>query len=274
MGKTFQHQLLILIFANKYMIYKYYSPLPRSFEALNSEYFWCSRRQYLNDPFDTHGEIINRFPIFKEEMRRKGVNVDTYATILDRFGICCFSKTELNKHLWSLYADSYKGWVLQFDDEDFEKKLSSQEIGKVTYRDVHYSSEWPNLDDFDTQIPINKDHTAPIRGLIHVIGKSTDSLFEYLLLIKEESIWKIEEEKRIILGRNYSDSHPSKGSTGYQLNWPKGILKSIIIGHNIVSENFDKMKHIARCKNIPLYMTHTVNSELGFELDIKEVDLT
>lgn len=255
------------------MIYKYYSPFPHSFEALNSEYFWCSKRKYLNDPFDTHGEIINRFPIFKEEMRRKGVNVDTYPTILDEFGICCFSKTKLNKHLWALYADSYKGWVLQFDDKDFENRLSSQEICKVAYRDVHYFNEWPNIDDFDTLIPINKSKSLPIRYLIKEIKKA-DSLFEYLLLIKEESTWKIEEEKRIILGINYSDSHPSKSSTGYQQNWPKGILKSIIIGHNISLENLDKMKQIARCKNVPLYMTQAVNSGLGFELDIKEVDLT
>ena len=255
------------------MIYKYYAPNDNNFSALMSEYFWCSKRKYLNDPFDTHGEIINRFPIFKEKMRRKRVNVDNYATILDKFGICCFSKTKLNKHLWALYADSYKGWVLQFDDKDFENKLSSQETCKVAYRDVHYLNEWPNLDDFDTLIPNNISKSLPIRDLIKEIKKA-DSLFEYLLLIKEKSTWKIEVEKRIILGRDYSDSHSSKSSLGYQLNWPKGILKSIITGHNIVTENLDKMKQIARCKNVPLFMTHTVNSGLGFELDIKEVDLT
>jgi hypothetical protein len=256
------------------MIYKYYAPNDNNLCALMSEYFWCSKREYLNDPFDTHGEIINRFPIFKEELRRKNLNVDTYPTILDEFGICCFSKNKINKHLWALYADSYKGWVLHFDDEDFDNKLSTQEKCKVVYKEVHYLNEWPDLDNFNIQIPVNENQTTPIRGLIHVIGKATDHLFEHLLLIKEKSTWEIEEEKRIILGINYSDSHPSKTDAGYKLNWPPGILKSIIVGHNIASTNFETMKQIAKCKNVPLYMTQTINSGLGFELSIKNIDLS
>jgi hypothetical protein len=253
------------------MIYKYYPPNCFSLDALKNEYFWCSKRKYLNDPFDTHGEIINRFPKFKDELRKLPVQVDAYPTIYDEFGICCFSKERLNMHLWAFYAESFKGWTLEFKDEEFD--CVAQLNGyPITYKDVLYLTKWTNLDDLDKPVRIGGSLES-IRVKIKE-AKKLDQIFEYLLLTKDKTTWKKEAEKRIILGRVYAEDHLEKESCGYKLNWSPRILKSIIIGHNISIRNLEKIKQIARCKNIPLYMTHTVNSGLGFELDIKEVDLT
>lgn len=256
------------------MIYKYYAPNDNSFCALKEEYFWCSKRKYLNDPFDTHGEIINRFPKFKDELRRIGLQVDTYPTILDEFGILCFSQGKLNRHLWALYSESYKGWALEFE-EDLITNLT-QSIGyPVNYKDVLYLNEWPDLDNSDSIISIDGEQNS-IREIIDEAKKKDfkklDLLFEYLLLIKEKYVWQIEEEKRIILARVYADDHQEE-VTGYKLNWPSGILKSIIVGHNIDAANLDMIKQIARCKNMPLYMTQTVVSGLGFELTTTNIEL-
>lgn len=253
------------------MINKYYAPNDNSLCALMSEFFWCSKRKFLNDPFDTHGEIINRFPIFKAELRRKGLNVDRYPTILDEFGICCFSKDKFNKHLWAMYADSYRGWVLEFDDIDFADKLYNLNLCKFIYEDVEYLNVWPNLDDFNTIIQSKKTH-LPIYEILKNELK-TETLFEYLLLVKEKSTWKVEQEKRLILGKGFSSKYKNEVSNGYKLNWPNGILKNIIVGHNIMPVYLETMKQIAKCKNATLYQTQTVNSGLGFELTIRKIEL-
>lgn len=257
------------------MIYKYYPSTKYSFEALESEYFWCSKRKYLNDPFDTHGEIINRFSVFKAELVRKGYNLDTYPTILDKFGICCFSEDPLNKHLWAFYGDSYKGWCLEFDDEKFEESFSFQEYCKVIYSEVDYLSEWPNLDNPNTIILNYNNEPKTVREFLQEkVGKDMDSLFEYLMLIKEKRIWENEKEKRILLGSRYAELHPEKvNDNGYKLPWPKGILKRIIVGHNITSDHFETIKQIAKCKQVPLFITKTIDSGLGFEMEIVEIIL-
>lgn len=228
----------------------------------------------MNDPFDTHGEIINRFPLFKETIKYKGLNVDTYPTVLDTFGICCFSEELLNKHLWAFYGDSYKGWCLEFDDEEFENNLSAQESCNVVYNTVHYLQQWPNLDDFDIHIPLDNNVSKPVSLLIREIGKDSEFLFEYIMLIKEEGTWLNEKEKRILLGLRYAKLHPEQvNDNGYKLNWPKGILKRIIVGHNITSIHLDTIKRIAKCKQVPLFITKTIDSGLGFEMEIVEIKL-
>jgi len=252
------------------MSYKYYAPNDNNFCALKEEYFWCSKRKFLNDPFDTHGEIINRFPKFKDELRKIGMQVDSYPTIYDDFGICCFSKGILNKHLWAFYAESFKGWALEFKDEEIDN-VGQFNGYPINYKDVLYLTEWPNLDKLDSLLRIDRSRVSI--GVMIKDGQKIDRLFEYLLLIKEKSIWKTEAEKRIILGRVYAEDHQEKDIAGYKLNWPSGILKSIIAGHNIGIKNLEKIKKIARFKNVPLYKTKTVDSGLGFEITTEEIVL-
>lgn len=257
----------------KQMIYKYYPANGYSLDALEKEYFWCSKRKFLNDPFDTHGEVINRFPLFKEELRSKGYNLDSYPTILDKFGICCFSEDALNKHLWAFYGDSYKGWCLEFEDEEFEDNFSSQELCKVTYSKVEYLSEWPDLDNFDTLIPNYNKELKQIRKI--QFDKEMDSIFEYLMLIKEKSTWENEKEKRILLGSRYADRHTEpEDDNGYKLSWPRNILKRIIVGHNISSDNLAEITQIATNRGVPIYQTKTIDTGLGFEIELEIVRKT
>ena len=226
------------------MTYKYYPPTEFSFCALMNEYFWCSKRKFLNDPFDTHGEIINRFPLFKAHLERRKSKLDTYTTILDNYGICCFSEEFLNKHLWAFYADSYKGWCLEFDDKEFENNLSKQEMSKVIYSDVIYLEKWPNFDDFKIKLNYNKSNFTIEEAFEDV--KILDKLFEYILLVKERKIWKNELEKRFVLGQNFTSLHKVDSQAGYKLPWPKGILKRIIVGHNIAPSHLEQLKQIIK----------------------------
>ena len=104
--------------------------------------------------------------------------------------------------MWALYADSYKGWVLKFDEVDFAEKLFRLESRKFIYEDVEYLNQWPNLDDFNTIIPLKDSSLA-----IHEILKGElkiEALFEYILLVKEKCTWEIKDEKRLLLGKGFS----------------------------------------------------------------------
>lgn len=260
------------------MIYKYYAPNNNNLCALMSEYFWCSKRKYLNDPFDTHGEIINRFPSLLEELENKGINTQQYHKVLDLFGICCFTKSGLSNYFWNDYADSYKGWTLEFDETNLLKQLSDKTSG-ILFKDVVYFNSWPDLNNMDTHIPTENGITSSIRSLLRT-EKLADRFFRYLILLKEKDRWGIEDEIRIVLGKNYPgyidealELDEAKKVKGYKLNWPLGILKSIIVGHNIDAANLHTMKQIARCKNVPIYITKSVDTGLGFEITTEEINL-
>lgn len=229
-------------------LYKYFAPNDYSIDALVNHYWWFSKREYLNDPFDTHGEIISKYPLFLQELEKRGINssVGDYSDLLDDFGICCFSKIPDNKHLWALYADSYKGWALEFESEEYIRdiiKMKSDQI--IDQMEVQYLNSWPDLDNLSTQISFpttNGNIYQTIQALLFN-DKSTDSLFKYLLSIKELSVWGNEKEVRFITGKIYAGLHPElKTANGYKIYYPQQILKSIIVGMNISEENLARLK--------------------------------
>jgi len=260
------------------MIYKYYAPNKLSLDALENEYFWCSKRKYLNDPMDTYGEIINKYPVLLEELERRNINTVEYHKVLDLFGICCFTKSDLSNYFWNDYADDYRGWALEYDDSNLVDLLSSKTPG-VLFKDVSYFNSWPDLNDLNTRISIKNGVTTPIRALLQT-EKQADIFFRFLILMKEKDKWEIEDEIRIVLGRNfpgymqdYKELDESKKVKGYKLNWPSKILKSIIVGHNIEHPDFEAISRIAKCKNVPLFMTKIVDSGLKFEIITEEIEL-
>lgn len=260
------------------MIYKYYPPNKLSLDALENEYFWCSKRKYLNDPMDTYGEIINKYPVLLEELERRNINTLEYHKVLDLFGICCFTKSGLSNYFWTDYAEDYQGWALEYNDTNLEDKLFGITSGTL-FKNVSYFNSWPDLNDLNTRISIEKGVTTPIRALLQT-EKQADKLFRGLILMKEKDKWEIEDEIRIVLGRNfpgymqdYKELDESKKVKGYKLNWPSKILKSIIVGHNIDIKNLEQIKLIARCKNVPLFMTKIVDSGVKFEITTEEIEL-
>jgi hypothetical protein len=263
------------------MTYKYYPPNEFSFCALMSEFFWCSKRKFLNDPFDTYGEIILNYPKLVDSLESKGLNIKRYDIELDSMGVCSFTTSFNQDYFWNEYSKNYSGWVLEFDDSKIDDDFILNNHGTL-YHKVYYRNDWPDLDDFDTEIPIEDNLTVPIRGLMQFI-KPAEKFFLFLLLLKNEQKWGMEDEIRILLGKNHKfvsndkknnglDENGSK-CFGYKLPWPKGILKRIIVGHNISTSHLDTIKQVAKCKQVPLFSTKTINSGLGFEIEIVEIKL-
>ena len=242
-------------------MYKYYAPKGFNLEALEDECFWCSKRYKLNDEYDTYGEIILKYSKLVEALESKGLNTKDYAKILDSFGICSFTSTVINDYFWKEYSINYSGWALEFDDSKFDDDFMNKNNG-LLLQNVYYQDDWPDLDNFDTYIPLENNLSTPIRGLLQN-EKNAEKLFLFLLLLKNKKKWGIEDETRILIGKNHefiSEDRLDSGvdengekRLGYKLDWPPKVLKRIILGSNISEENQKKLIEISKKKNVPIF---------------------
>ena len=102
------------------LIYKYYAPNEYNLDALLNHYFWFSKRECLNDPFDIGNfekgkqsqSLHNK--LFLKFILDLGISETGAQSLIPEYAICSFSRNELNKQMWAYYAKDYSGWCLAF----------------------------------------------------------------------------------------------------------------------------------------------------------------
>ena len=254
-------------------VYKYYAPTYYSMDALTNEYFWFAKRSILNDPFDINGKIFETFPQFKDMLENKGYNIEAYKKTLEKFAICSFTKRNDNRHFWSLYSDTYKGWCLEFDEDNL---VDTARYGiPNVLQDAIYLSSLPDLNNqFENlQIKSYDDGSTvetPISSLLYD-ERGREQLFTYLLRVKEDEVWSMEEERRLILGNNYLRIHKETDGNGYKIPWQKNALKSIIVGQNISPCNKELIHLIAKERQIKVYEAIPKLVKKVFTVQIEEI---
>lgn len=254
-------------------IYKYYAPTEYNLDALINEYFWFSKRAYLNDPFDMNLQILNIFPKFKELLESHGYDLDKYNKIVDDFAICCFTKDPDNQHFWSLYAGNFQGWCLELDKYNLVNPING--VPNKLY-DVIYLDETPNLDNKFQRLEIEKDEDGNVKsetiaGLLYN-EKKQEELFTYLLRIKNRDIWSAEEECRLILGNIYLMTHKQhSNANGYRIPWKENALKRIIIGYRMPEYLRKIILMFAKENNIPLSVAKPDLQDRQFTIKIEPI---
>lgn len=256
-------------------VFKYYAPQDYNLEALIHQYFWFSKREYLNDPYDMNAQIMDAFPKFKDILKKYGYDLDKYYKTLNDFAICCFAQNNDSQYFWSHYADTFRGWCLEFDADNLVDPVKIG-IPSVLY-DVLYIDEYPNFDDPSTNLITKQvDNRGlmqdPICSLLYD-EKGREKLFAYLLRVKQKETWGAEKEKRLILGNIHLRSQGNKydKGTGYQIPWKQGALKSIIMGYKISDSNKFVLEHIAQQENIALLKASPILKSRHFEINIESV---
>jgi len=166
-----------------------YRTIDSTKKILDNNSLWYSRPNDFNDPFDcqivpntnnTLEEIesflrnnsegkINEYQIKKlakeaYEIPGKWKNIieQTFDKIINKSGICCFTKDEKNLLMWSHYSDSHKGICLKFDilkDLDFF----------VYPLPVNYRDDYPDY-----------NHLGDRQTLVNdiILSKSNDWIYE------------------------------------------------------------------------------------------------
>jgi len=246
-----KYQLLNVSISKKNQnVYKYYSYKEHNIDAFRNNQLYFSRPSFLNDPFDVSKRLIEPFPKFCKEVCWS----EELAERLDEHGICSFSEEEQpdNKHLWFLYADACKGYVLEYDRYTLEDGLAQRYRRPIYLQKVDYAFKPLDLDDFTLKFSVNGNEYSIKKCLEH---KGTlERLFQYLHLYKDYNVWHLENESRLILGNLRESQYIKPHGNGYLLDLPTSTVKSLTIGDLMDESSKQRLITIAKGMGIPVFV--------------------
>ncbi|MFA6742382.1 MAG: DUF2971 domain-containing protein [Arcobacteraceae bacterium] len=223
------------------LIYKYRSGTARDIEALMNNQFYSASIESLNDVHE--GKIIidnqeiklfnllakNSASLFDISIKK---NLESLINIYKNSGVYSLSKNYKNELLWAYYADSYKGFCIEYDFDILKQYPCNEDV----FFDVEYSKN------------------VPIINLKDVLNTN---ILKKKLVTKSLS-WKHEEEIRILT--------PSKGMFNYFIR----AVKSIYFGHRTPDNTIKLVMNVLRGKEIKYYkMIHKRNL---YELEKIEIE--
>lgn len=259
------------------IVYKYYPPTDYTFDALSKQYFFFSKVEKLNDPYDSSFKLISSTNFAKCMQKHNRIPNDMQS-YMQSFGTCSFSKSNRSKHLWSFYANNFSGLVVGFDEKKFQQ-LTEQYLVRISYYDVEYVDTMIDFDDRKSEFPY-KPLLVPseFRSISMVEAcsdiKNLDCLIAYLCLVKDKATWGEEQERRLIVGRDVIDPNNRQRlkrlgfqylESGYKIPMPKDCIREIIVGHNINDTCKEIVKRWAKRLGVRL---HTTMAKTPFKIDI------
>jgi hypothetical protein len=132
------------------------------------------------------------------------------------FGILCFTEKHDNLLMWSHYANSHKGFVLEFFSEhDFfdQRKTENQLAGHL--KKVRYTTKRPEF------IFYNDDSSQK---------QSMENWIQNFIWVKSAH-WEYEQEWRILTILNKSEKTiESRGAPIHLFSFPQDAIKNIFLG--------------------------------------------
>lgn len=244
-------------------------------DSLENKYFYFSRPNQLNDPFDAN--VPNEYEATDEEIRnwqkthpkllrlhvsdiRKKIENGTLINVLDKaaekdrnnFCILSLCSSEINEILWGTYTDSYSGVCLgyntiQFDNEeiDGEKVFYIESINKSSIEEFTPELREINQKNYFFIRPVIYDNDG-LHKYNNFRRKETIKNIEYNIYHKK-SIWKQENEFRAILLSN-----PLKPDMFNQkIYYGDNTLCEIVFGYRMCIEKREKIINLVSKKYKP-----------------------
>ena len=160
------------------------------------------------------------------------------------FGICSFTTSLNNIVLWSLYANSHKGFCVCFDFlkmQSFIERIYNTNKILIDLYPISYSNDFPEYNAYEL---LDQDDFI-VRPLI---TKSKD--------------WSYENEYRLI-----SITH-----VDYPLSFDPDVLDSIYLGCLISKKNEDEILTQLKLKNSKIKVFKAKLKALNFGLDFQQID--
>lgn len=176
--------------------------------------------------------------------------------------IVCFSETQTSPTMWAYYADSHKGFVVEYDFKNYHTTClnCSHKCAYQHYETlfpVIYSDERFDAKDFvaafwSQQILINN---SPVE----VFVPKDDELALYKTLLHKSKDWSHEKEWRIILQCD---------------TFPQIIQKplAIYLGVNMSQENRSKLLNFATKNNIKTFEMYIDNTSRQYQINYREIE--
>jgi hypothetical protein len=222
-------------------------------DEIKNSYIFFSKRNSLNDPFDSSPDLINFINTDKQKYfhfvrnmitnqidkqkfdnkftPEKLVNetIESIPEYINKIGIACFSTHPINMILWANYSNNHKGVCLQFDTE-----CDNFFFEKIRY--MEYSEK------------LDKNNFDPLKEEFEI----TDIFF------KKDISWSMEEEIRLL-----------NIETG-KINFQKKALKNIICGYMSEDNFVEKIIESVKGRNIGVYKM--LKPEIHNNIPIKKIN--
>lgn len=225
-------------------VYKYRGGnFNRDLKSLEKNYYWAPKFENLNDPCET---LINTDPFktqsrtfanfFGKEKSLQFLEVESalhnlFEVKKKGIGIYSLSKTYLDELLWAHYADSHKGFCIEYDLDLLTNCYKSFE--KFSF-------------------PVKYTKKPPEYGIKDINNTKTEQIVQKLAGYKSKR-WNYEEEYRIVTG--FYGEHP------YNPN----CLKSIYFGLNMDKSEKDLMRKKLKGRNIQFYQIIQNHNSYNFD---------
>lgn len=164
--------------------------------------------------------------------------------------IACFSEDVKSILMWSHYADSHKGFALEYDFRPTQSRpLERGALYPVIYSDVRY----------DASLYITWQ-------FLHVLGfhsKNPDITAFSKVALHKSSVWEYEREWRIIDPGPHDPIHPKPTLIHYK-------PVAIYYGENIPKDKQERLHQIAVTKGIKEYKMDVDETAGAYEMRVRE----
>lgn len=247
------------------ILYKYYPCNEYTFRALSEMGLWCSPASNMNDPFDCLGQLelsimsneilkaknyisssvslssyLAPLLIIEDDISFCKIINDVRINLLSLLTFCSFSLDPFNILMWSHYADSHRGIVIELD-------LDNNGIHNPLFQEVKYKN---SLSKFDIVNFIKLCNAINSKSDGYETGAFIKKYFApYIkfLSIKTKD-WKYEKEVRYwSIEKNHYKKYGYKNikSIYFGLRCPqetKTLVKSILRGHGVSDDVYHDIK--------------------------------
>lgn len=254
-----------------YNLYKYFQAIDLQIDTLRNMQLFFAHPSLLNDSFDTSNKLLSEFPYFCDKI---GWSVEL-SRKLDSHGICSMSKGYRpdNRHLWSLYSGNYSGFVVEYNTEVLSKYIVEN---GMALSEVQYKSRPLNLNNMFASYEVPEHEDNYIYHIFEcfqedICDKARDRLFEFLHLQKEEKIWSIEDEIRIIINEHKPRIATIVSDKGYVIPIIKECFRCIYVGYRISEDAQNSLIEIAQNLECSIFMVEPRIIKGNWDVNISQL---
>ncbi|MEG0031285.1 DUF2971 domain-containing protein [Acinetobacter sp.] len=230
------------------LVYKYRGgSFKRDLQSLKNDTFWASNTKQLNDPYegfisikDYQQQFNNLKNIFSQHRTNLTLIEQSLKNIIDmkdtKLGILSLSKRYDDELLWAHYANSHKGFCIEYDLD----QLLSKQNPKHRFFDIQYSDKIPNLD------------------FSKFLGQNDPDILIKKILGYKSQRWEYEQELRIIT--------ENQGINTYDYR----AVKAIYFGLKTPKSTISKTMKTLQGRRIKYFQMHLKPN--SFELEAKQIE--
>ena len=214
------------------LVYKYRSGTNNDLKALENNQYWSSSTEQLNDPCEaiTDTKKVKKILNYigqkvgiknKEDLKLINDNTDEVLSMDVKMGVYSLSKTPLDELLWAHYANSHKGFCIEYDLNILLKNDGENHIHSFP---VLYSNKPPSIGSWD------------------LIRNEQNSMIKKFAFHKSKR-WEYEQEHRIVtskIGLN-SYNHKALKSIYFGLKINESVKNQIINLPQLREVNFHQI---------------------------------